>query len=153
LGGLFVVVLGEQLTRLGNQHRENQSASHDYNRPKPIAPTRVLVICTHDCASVTVCQNVSTYLLIATTALRYVDAFQFATERARDIPMSFVIWSIWCPAARQSRMPVRKTVARWSTTAARIAARLCLVRCLISVLPQRLPMRALIFFHRQSSFA
>jgi hypothetical protein len=33
LGGLFVVVLGEQLTRLGKQHRENQSGSHDHNRP------------------------------------------------------------------------------------------------------------------------
>ena len=45
LGGLFVVVLGEQLTRLGKQHRENQSGSHDHNRPKPIPPTRVLLLC------------------------------------------------------------------------------------------------------------
>ena len=43
--GLFVVVLGEQLTRLGKQHRENQSGSHDHNRPKPIPPTRVLLLC------------------------------------------------------------------------------------------------------------
>lgn len=45
LGGLFVVVLGEQLTRLGKQHGENQSGSHDHNRPKPIPPTRVLLLC------------------------------------------------------------------------------------------------------------
>jgi hypothetical protein len=45
LGGLFVVVLGEQLTRLGKQHRENQSGSHDHNRPEPIPPTRVLLLC------------------------------------------------------------------------------------------------------------
>ena len=43
--GLFVVVLGEQLTRLGKQHRENQSGSHDHNRPKPIPPTRGLLLC------------------------------------------------------------------------------------------------------------
>jgi len=45
LGGLSVVVLGEQLTRLGKQHRENQSGSPDHNRPKPIPPTRVLLLC------------------------------------------------------------------------------------------------------------
>ena len=45
LGGLSVVVLGEQLTRLGKQHRENQSRSHDHNRPKPIPPTRGLLLC------------------------------------------------------------------------------------------------------------
>jgi len=45
LGGLSVVVLGEQLTRLGKQHRENQSGSHDHNRPKPIPPTRGLLLC------------------------------------------------------------------------------------------------------------
>jgi hypothetical protein len=45
LGELFVVVLGEQLTRLGKQHRENQPGSHDHNRPKPIPPTRVLLLC------------------------------------------------------------------------------------------------------------
>jgi hypothetical protein len=42
-GGQFVVVLGEQLSRFGKQHRENQFGSYDYNRPKPIPPTRVLV--------------------------------------------------------------------------------------------------------------
>jgi hypothetical protein len=32
-------------TRLGKQHRENQSGSHDHNRPKPIPPTRGLLLC------------------------------------------------------------------------------------------------------------
>jgi hypothetical protein len=48
LGGLFVVVLLEPYTRLGKQHRGNQSGSYEHNRPKPIPPTRVLVICTHE---------------------------------------------------------------------------------------------------------
>jgi hypothetical protein len=42
LGGLSVVVLGEQLTRLGKQS-DPEAPSH--NRPKPIPPTRGLLLC------------------------------------------------------------------------------------------------------------
>ena len=45
---LVVVVLGEQLARLGKQPRDDKSENHEHNRPNPLPPTRLLLMCTHD---------------------------------------------------------------------------------------------------------
>ena len=67
----------------------------------------------------------NTYLLIATTALRYVDALLSIHHRAGSESDVVLIWSFFVPGGATEQNAGPQTVARWSTILRRGSRRAC----------------------------